>query len=557
MSSPPASTSLISSAVLAARAYVPKLDMFLASFANVGPGADQKTVVSAMKVFEKWLWHKDQTVDVIWSWENELWEWCMAWYMKNSGAAWLASFKANFAPISPSIDEQLVSLLADDGPFMVQSASPMDLACQERQWADAATQSAAIMLAEREAELLEKWRVALAKLLAKRTADAQVAGFLEAVEVGATSGGDVVGTGEAAERSAVAAVEAAAAEPADESEAPKANDDADDKDDVLVTPKRVPIAGNSGRLPVVIKRTSKSTIPFKRRTQKVVLQYEAVLVRRAKAFVLEQRKLSAAGKVISISVSSLALPTAQELGCVVDVVDLVPPTPKGKVKATSTPHKQRASASGDERPAKQSRSSTASWKVTKTISCWEETPPVVGPSRQIIPVNPVEPVLHPGGVVLSDPELSSRAKVQSEYEEEAELSDTSESLSEVPVVPQRMVQPNYAPLLTPHVNGQEFIWLGKVLDYPISTLCPAKYIEAAKEKAERMTAVLRKDMRVAALEIEGLRLRKKIIEHSVDILEQYQADCTEALEWRQANEAHLQQPFATLFPLPPGTSLDP
>ncbi|KAG6894107.1 hypothetical protein C0992_007475 [Termitomyces sp. T32_za158] len=58
MSSPSASTSLVSPAVLAARAYVPKLDMFLASLANVGPGADQKTVVGAMKVFKKWLWHK-------------------------------------------------------------------------------------------------------------------------------------------------------------------------------------------------------------------------------------------------------------------------------------------------------------------------------------------------------------------------------------------------------------------------------------------------------------------------------------------------------------------
>ncbi|KAG6882747.1 hypothetical protein C0992_010767, partial [Termitomyces sp. T32_za158] len=119
------------------------------------------------------------------------------------------------------------------------------------------------------------------------------------------------------------------------------------------------------------------------------------------------------------------------------------------------------------------------------------------------------------------------------------------------------VQPNYVPLPTPCVNGQEFIWLRKALDYPISALCPAKYIEVAKEKAEGITAVLRKDMRAVALEMEGLRLRKKIMERSVDILERYQADCAEALEWRQANEAHLQQPFATLFPLLPGTSLDP
>ncbi|KAG6870311.1 hypothetical protein C0992_000417, partial [Termitomyces sp. T32_za158] len=119
------------------------------------------------------------------------------------------------------------------------------------------------------------------------------------------------------------------------------------------------------------------------------------------------------------------------------------------------------------------------------------------------------------------------------------------------------VQPNYAPLPIPRVNRQEFIWLGKALDYPISALCPAEYIEAAKEKAEGMTAVLRKDMQAAALEMEGLRLRKRIMERSVDILERYQTDCAEALEWREANATHLQQPFATLFPLPPDASLDP
>ncbi|KAG6871004.1 hypothetical protein C0992_011946 [Termitomyces sp. T32_za158] len=150
MSSPSASTSLISSAVLAAWAYVPKLDMFLASLANVGLGANQKMVVGTMK------------------------EWCMARYVENAGAGWLAPFEANFAPAPPLIDEQLTSLLADDGPFTLWTElSPdskvaayikplvqMDLAHQERQWAEAAAQSAAIMLAEQEAELLEEQRVA-------------------------------------------------------------------------------------------------------------------------------------------------------------------------------------------------------------------------------------------------------------------------------------------------------------------------------------------------------------------------------------------------------------
>ncbi|KAG6870766.1 hypothetical protein C0992_012508, partial [Termitomyces sp. T32_za158] len=50
--------------------------------------------------------------------------------------------------------------------------------------------------------------------------------------------------------------------------------DADDEDEAPATPKRVPTAGGSGRLPAVIKRASKSTTPSKRRTQKAVPQYE-------------------------------------------------------------------------------------------------------------------------------------------------------------------------------------------------------------------------------------------------------------------------------------------
>ncbi|KAG6876395.1 hypothetical protein C0992_013108, partial [Termitomyces sp. T32_za158] len=594
MSSPSASTSLISPAVLAAWAYVPKLDMFLASLANVGPGADQQMVVGAMRVFEKWLWHKGQAAEVTWNQEEEMREWCVVQYVENSGADWLAPFEANFSPAPLTIAEQLASLLADDGPFSlwtelspnskvaayVEPLVQMDLAHQERQWAEAAAQSAAIMLAEWEAELLEERKVALAEFSAKRTADAWVAGFLEVVEVGAASGGNAVEMGEAAAGLAVAGVEAAAAEPADESEAPE-NDDADNEDNVPATPKRLPTTGGSGRLPAVIKRASKSTTPSKRRTQKVVPQYEpptattfthtqlqnllvpcwdevvldnnqragenvlgvkekktvllaarddfkslkglcdkcwadndpeccwyptsaqpchrcdalkractisgwkshkhgkvnphvqrnfkkAVLVWRGRAFVLEQRKLSAAGKAVSISISSLALPTTQESGVIVDVVDLAPPTPKGKAKTVSTPHKRRASTSGDEQPTKRLRSGTASQKGAKTVPCWEETPPVAGPSWQIILVDPVEPVLCPGGVVLSEPESPSG------------------------------VQPNYAPLPTPCVNGQEFIWLGKALDYPISALCPAQYIEAAKEKAAGIAEVMRKDMRAAA-----------------------------------------------------------
>ncbi|KAG6879148.1 hypothetical protein C0992_004822 [Termitomyces sp. T32_za158] len=183
---------------------------------------------------------------------------------------------------------------------------------------------------------------------------------------------------------------------------------------------------------------------------------------------------------------------------------------------------------------------------------------MAGPSWQIIPVDPVEPVLCPGGVVLSDPESPSGAKVQSNNKEAAELSNLSEASSVVLAVPLWTdVQPNWKPLPTPHVTGQKFLWLGRVLDYPISALQPAQYIEAAREKVEGMAEVMQKDMQAAAAEMEGLRLHKKIMAQSVDILERYQANCAEALEWWEANKAYLQQPFATLFLLLPGTSLDP
>ncbi|KAG6887029.1 hypothetical protein C0992_001154 [Termitomyces sp. T32_za158] len=498
MSSSSASTSFVTPAILAAQAYVPKLDMFLASLTNVGPGADQKTVVGTMK-------------------EHELWECCMACYVENAGAAWLAPFEANFAPAPPSIDEQLASLLGDDGPFMVSNPPApkvaayveplvqMDLARQECQQAEAAAQSAAIMLAEQEVELLEEQRVALAELLAKHMADAQAAGFLEAV--GAVTGSEAVGMGEAATGGpAVPTVEVVTAEPADEAEATEDDDDADNEDEVTVMPKRVPTAGGSGRSPVVIKRASKSTTPSKHRTQKVVPQYE--------------------------------LPTATTFTDA-QLRNLLVPRVKGK-KTISL-----------------SRSGIASQKVAKAVPRREQTPPVAGPSWQIISVDPVEPVLCPGGVVLSDLESPGEAEVQSDHDEAAESSDLLGSLSEVPAVPQHMVQPNYMPLPIPRVDGQEFLWLGKALDYPISALCPSKYIEAAKEKAAAIAEVMQKDMWAAAVEMEELQLRKKIMERSVDILERYQANCTEALEWREANKTHLQQPFATLFLLPPGAFLDP
>ncbi|KAG6886719.1 hypothetical protein C0992_002677 [Termitomyces sp. T32_za158] len=420
----------------------------------------------------------------------------------------------------------------------------------------------------------------------------------------AVAEGTAVGEAEAASQLSVPVVEALVVGES----ASKSEDAADNEDEVPVTPKRAPTVGGSGLLPVVVKRASKSTTPSKRCLQKVVPQYEdkvvldadcpvgenvpgvkgkktvslaahqdfkqwkgsyptgaqpclrcdalksactffsiksckhgkvdphvqhnfekAVLVWQARVFVLEQRKLSAAGETITISAASLALPTAQESGIMVENFALAPSMPKGKGKALAvpTPCKHQASTPTDKQPAKQSWSGMASQRGSKT---------------------PVEPVLCPGGIVLSDPELSSSSEAPHGYESDAKsASKSSESSPEVLAPLSCIVQPNWSPMPLSYVTGQEFLWLRKALDYPISTLHPTPYIETAREKAAEMAEVMHKDMWAAAVEMAELWLQKKIMEPSVDILERYQADRMEALEWQEANEVHIQQPFATLF----------
>ncbi|KAG6875311.1 hypothetical protein C0992_004347 [Termitomyces sp. T32_za158] len=84
-SSTRAPASLVPPADLAAWAYVPKIDTFFSSLANVGPEADWRTIVGAMKVFEKWLGHQGKAPEVTLSREEELRAWCMAWYAEHVG----------------------------------------------------------------------------------------------------------------------------------------------------------------------------------------------------------------------------------------------------------------------------------------------------------------------------------------------------------------------------------------------------------------------------------------------------------------------------------------
>ncbi|KAG6886718.1 hypothetical protein C0992_002676 [Termitomyces sp. T32_za158] len=186
MSSSTASIFLISPAVLATWTYVPKLDLFLASISNVGPD-DQKTVVGAMWVFEKWLWHKGRAPEVTWSWAEELQEWCTAQYGEHAGVDWLVAFKATFAPIPPLLEDQLAMLLEDESGGLMTELSlnskvdvyvkllvEMELDWQAQRWAGAAKQQLVELSLEEEQALL--WEQAA--LMVSTTAAGQVAGFL-------------------------------------------------------------------------------------------------------------------------------------------------------------------------------------------------------------------------------------------------------------------------------------------------------------------------------------------------------------------------------------------
>ncbi|KAG6896335.1 hypothetical protein C0992_008923 [Termitomyces sp. T32_za158] len=553
MSSPSASTFLISPAGLAAWAYVPKVEMFLASLANVGSETDQKTVVGTMWVFKKWLWHKGQAPSVMWSREEHLWSWCIAQYMEHAGEAWLAPFEANFKVAAYM--EPLVQ---------------MDLVHQEHMWAEAAKQRLVQLLAEQEQAF--PWEQAA--FMGTKMAEGQMAGFLapEMSMAGVSTSGPSTDT-----KAVVEAVEAPPVELLEVAgEEVLAEEDADNEDNTPVTFKRSKAIGSSDPMPMASKRVSKLTTPSKcclQKAEKVVPQYKpstttmftnaqlcnllvlchydvvldanqpagaAIPGIKGKKTVAAATRVTSAGltmtpnlagaQLLPFSVTA-AMPSkgrtfsglkshecnkpSPHVQCnfkkvvlvrqahkfVADQKELVTSGRKVTISAASLalPIAQESRIMGDEAdkwPIKQSCSGTTSQTTSKAVTWhWEETPPVV--------------------------------------------------------------QPNWSPMLPPCVTGQEFLWLGQALDYPVSTLCPAHDIDTAQEKAAVMAKVMQKDMCMAAAEMEGFWMQKKIMACSMDILERYQADCAEALEWQEANEVHLRQPYAALFLLLPGASTDP
>ncbi|KAG6894132.1 hypothetical protein C0992_007409 [Termitomyces sp. T32_za158] len=124
-----------------------------------------------------------------------------------------------------------------------------------------------------------------------------------------------------------------------------------------------------------------------------------------------------------------------------------------------------------------------------------------------------------------------------------------------PLLLRAVTHPNWTPLPIPQVTGQKFLWLGWELHYPVSALRPCLDLEAYHEQAAGMAAVISQDMRAANAEIARLRMRRWVMFRSLDILERYQNDCAEALQWQDDNQIE-HTPPATFFLLLPGALLD-
>ncbi|KAG6871576.1 hypothetical protein C0992_010686 [Termitomyces sp. T32_za158] len=282
--------SLVPPAVLAARAYVPKIDTFFSSLANVGPEADRRTIVGAMRVFEKWLGHRGKAPEVSWSREEELRAWCTARYAEHVGEAWLAPFEANFAPAPPSLEDQLADLLGNEGESLeaasggltlwtelspdskvdvyVRPLVELDLDWQAAIWAEAAEQRSVELTVEQE-EILLRERAAL---IAQHTAKGRAAGILPpASEPVAGPSGVNAPEPVAAEPAKSAAV----AEGSDyEGGSSNHSDEEEDNEEIIPqTPKRSKTVGSGSPLPTVEKRATKSVTPSKRRADKIIPSY--------------------------------------------------------------------------------------------------------------------------------------------------------------------------------------------------------------------------------------------------------------------------------------------
>ncbi|KAG6894131.1 hypothetical protein C0992_007408 [Termitomyces sp. T32_za158] len=285
--------SLVPPAILAAQAYVPKIDTFFSSLANVGLEADRRTIVGGMRVFEKWLRHRGKAPEVTWSQKEELQAWCMAQYAEHVGEVWLAPFKAHFAPVPPSLEDQLANLLGNEdeglsleaesrGLTLWTELSPdskvnvyiwplvkLDLDWQAAIWAEAAEQQLVELTVEQEEVLM--WE--RATLIVQCTAEGRAAGILPPASepVAGPSGVNAPKQVTAETVKLTAAAEGSDYEGGSSSDS---NEDEDKGDEELPqTPKRSKTVGSGSPSPAVGKRATKLVMPSKRRADKIIPSY--------------------------------------------------------------------------------------------------------------------------------------------------------------------------------------------------------------------------------------------------------------------------------------------
>ncbi|KAG6873583.1 hypothetical protein C0992_008542 [Termitomyces sp. T32_za158] len=285
--------SLVPPAILATQVYVPKIDTFFSFLANVGSEADRRTIVGAMRVFEKWLGHRGKAPEVTWSREEELKAWCTARYTKHVGEVWLAPFEANFAPALPLLEDQLANLLGNEGKSLALEAesrgltlwtelSPdskvdvyvrplveLDLDRQAAIWAEAAEQWSVELTVEQEEVLMQE----RAALIAQRTAEGRVAGILPPAPEPVAGPSGVNAPKPVAAKTVKSTAVAEGSDYEGGSSGHSNKDEEEDDKEIPQTPKRSKTIGSSSPSPTVEKRATKLVTPSKRRADKVIPSY--------------------------------------------------------------------------------------------------------------------------------------------------------------------------------------------------------------------------------------------------------------------------------------------
>ncbi|KAG6873572.1 hypothetical protein C0992_008564, partial [Termitomyces sp. T32_za158] len=420
--------------------------------------------------------------------------------------------------------------------------------------AEAAEQRSVELTAEQEEVLMREQ----AALIAQRTAEGRAAGILPPTPepVAGPSGVN------APEQVAAETVKlTAAAKGSDYKGGSSGNSNKDkDKDEKEIpqTLKRSKTIGSSSLLPAVEKMATKLVTPSKRHADKIIPSY--ALPAKTTFSNMQLRNL------LALYCDNVMLDTDQGVGESVRRI-------KGKKTASAEARRQFKLRKGACNKCWADNNPEACWFPTAALPCYRcnalkractyssvksrkcgKVNPIV--QRTFESQEPITPPPSPSQQRPSVPPIASLPLPSDQDEEEAEDPFNSFSVALKGCCAASLVMyPNWTPLPIPQVTGQEFLWLGRELHYPVSVLQPCPDLEAYRKQVAGMAVVISRDMRTANAEMAGLRMRRRVMFRSLDILERYQNDCMEALQWQDDNQVK-HTPPATFFLLLPGASLD-